>query len=89
MKKSFYQFANSKGTYISPEDALFVHLAVVIGMPLAQSYQFAYKDICKANLSSCAALASRKIRDVWIKRYITEINKHYLGKPIELKELGL
>ena len=86
MKKTFYQFANSKG--LTSEDALFCHLICVLGYPLAQSYQISYRG-SNANLSSCAALASRKVRDLWVQKYIKELLLNYNNTTIELKDLCL
>lgn len=84
MKKSFYQFANSKG--LTSEDATFVHLAVVLHYPLATAFTIAYQN-SNANMNSAAAMASRKIRDKHIQLYVRDVLIHYNNQALVCKDL--
>lgn len=80
MITTFYKFKTWDTT---KQDRMFIHLSIVCGWPLNESYKVAYGS--DASLNSCSAMASRKLREENISMYIRKMYKKYAGEETPFK----
>ncbi len=64
-----YQIVSS----LSEEERVFCLLHALCGYPSSKAYQIAYKGVSNATLSSCAAQASRLLRERRIFDYLNRL----------------